>query len=361
VIVVDDETSGRSWAPLGADSTLPANFDRRALLDALAHTRLIGRADVAPRVLDLDTVPSWRGKLVMICGTGGTGTSIASMALAQALGADVRNAGMIALADFARHAEQGILHDADDVVPGVQEVVEAHRHGHPSPDDVRSMTFAMAHRGYHLLIGLRRASAWSTLRPRAVEAALVTLCSAFRVVVCDCDGEVEGEAEGGSVDVEERNALARATAIEADVVFVVGGPGVKGTYALARLIGELLRFGVRPGAIVPVVNRAARGRRSRSEVDAALELLLPARTELRPTVFIPERKVEEAIRDGALLPTALGEPLVAAYRAAVVAGSAGPRVARTPTPIAAGALGTGSDPHGSAWDPGLDDGQWATG
>jgi hypothetical protein len=139
----------------------------------------------------------------MVCGPGGTGTSTVAMALAKALAGDVTNAGMILLADLARHAEQGVIHDAGDVVPGIQEVVDAHRNGRPSTDDIRAMTFTFSGRQYHLLLGLRRSAAWATIRPRAFEASLASLCGAFRVVICDSDSDLEGESDGGSIDVEE--------------------------------------------------------------------------------------------------------------------------------------------------------------
>ena len=78
--------------------------------------------------------------------------------------------GAVLLADFRLHAEQAMLHDARDVVPGVQELVDAFRAGRPADGEVRALTFAVPERGYQLLLGLRRARAWSTIRPRAVRS-----------------------------------------------------------------------------------------------------------------------------------------------------------------------------------------------
>ena len=365
VIVVDDHRAPRDWNAIGADVTLSGDLDRRLLLEALTHAKRIGRADAMPAVLELEHVPDWRGEIVMVCGPGGTGTSTASMGLAQSLASDVRNAGMVVLADLARRAEQGMLHDAADVVPGVQELVEAHRSGYPSTDDIRSMTFAVPARRYHLLIGLRRPHAWATIRPRAFEAALAGLCSSFRVVVCDTDADLEGELDGGSIDVEERNTMTRAVATAASVVFAVGCPGVKGVYSLTRVIGDLIAFGVGPRAIVPVINRAPRQHRARADLEAALDGLLPARRELQPCVFISERKIEQALRDGAPLPSALGDPLRTAYTTAVADRGGDSRiepVRRELSPVLPGSLGTSpSGDEVAPVDSGPDEERWAAG
>ena len=52
-------------------------------------------------------------------------------------------------------------------------------------------------------------------------------------VVADVTGDVEGEAEGGSADVEERNHLARSAVLNSSVVVAVGAPGMKGVHSLA--------------------------------------------------------------------------------------------------------------------------------
>ena len=94
-------------------------------------------------------------------------------------------------------------------------------------------TFDVPRRGYRLLLGLRQPEAWSALRPRAIDASIEGLRRSFQVVVADVTGDVEGEAEGGSADVEERNHLARSAALHSSVVVVVGAPGMKGVYSLA--------------------------------------------------------------------------------------------------------------------------------
>jgi len=164
----------------------------------------------------------FRGRLIAVTGRGGTGRSTLATALAQGLGADLRYSGTVCLADACLHGDQAVLHDARDVVPGVQELVEAHRSGNPSPERIRALTYDVPHRGYALLLGLRRHRDWTVVRPRAWEAALDGLCRSYRAVVADVDADVEGEAETGSFDIEDRNALARVAVGAADLVIAVG-------------------------------------------------------------------------------------------------------------------------------------------
>jgi len=318
VVVVDDD-----------EGHLPQTFDERALLDALAAcARPVERADDVPGSTEPAPTPRWRGSLVAVCGPGGTGASTVAAALAQGLSDDVRVGRSVLLADFALHAEQAVLHDARDVVPGVQELVEAHRVGRPSAEELRALTFAVPERGYRLLLGLRRARMWPALRPRAVEAAVDSLRVGWRVVVCDTDADVEGENDCGSIDVEERHVLARTATRVADVVLVVGLPGVKGVHALRRVLHELQDAGVDGGRIVPVVNRAPRNRRARAEIVQALDRA--------GAVFLPERRVDEAFRDGVRLPAALSAPLVGAYLA--VRERMGAVDAPMPQPVQPGSL-----------------------
>jgi MinD-like ATPase involved in chromosome partitioning or flagellar assembly len=311
VIVVDDRRGGRDWVGLGANAALAGGFTRKELVDALAsHTVMIGRADRV-RSPETDGGESWRAPLVAVCGPGGTGASTVSIALAQGLAKDVRARGSVVLADLARRGEQAMLHDAADVVPGVQELVEAYRSGELRLDEIRATTFAVEERGYRLLLGLRRQRAWAAIRPRAFAAALDGLRQAFRIVVADTDADLEGEEDGGSIDVEERHTMTRTAIADADVVVVVGVPGLKGMHSLVALIGEILNFGVPSERVVPVVNRAPRSSRARSTLTSTLEELLPswAGAGLASPLFLPDRRVDEALRDGVALPDALADPL----------------------------------------------------
>lgn len=347
VIVVEERRPRRDWATLGAHAVLAGTLEPDQLLDALhSHANMVSSAQLADSAeteeaagaapdLDLDLDghgPSTGATVVTLCGPGGTGTSSLAMALAQGLAGPGRPA--VVLADLARRADLAVLHDAKDVVPSVQELVEAHRSRHLSPAEVTSLTFDVAERGYHLLLGLRRPSAWASLRPRAFEAAFTSLQRAYGTVVCDVEADLESERDGGSLDVEERNVMARTSVARADVVLAVGLPGVKGMHSLLRVAGDLAGAGVPGARVVPVLNRSPRGRRARAELAAAWGALAGAHTHGGQTaspIFVPERRLDEVGGHASRLPGALVEPLVAAV-AAVVARSgrrsvplAGPR------------------------------------
>jgi hypothetical protein len=302
---------------------------------------MIGRADRQAGNGGLAATLGWQAPIAAVTGPGGTGASTAAVALAQGVAADVRSRGGVLLVDLCLHAEQAMLHDARDVVPGIQELVDVFRSGRPGGDEIRSMTFAVPERGYSLLLGLRRSRSWSTLRPRAFEAAVDGLRRTHRVIVADVDHDLEGEDEGGSVDVEERNVMARTAVGAADVVFAVGAPGLKGLHALAGVIGEVLSFGVPGGRLVPVINRAARNARVRAELTHALSQLLPAwaGAGMVSPVFLPERRVDDAFRDAIRLPDALVAPLVGAWEAVRAAAAEDVRRPAEPELVTPGSLG----------------------
>ena len=357
-LVVDDGRAARDWAALGAAAVLVASFDRDDLLAALtAHARPIASSQAQSGAL-AEAGPvapaAWRCPVAVLTGSGGTGVSTAAIALAQALADDVRHAGLVCLADLRLHAEQAMLHDALDVLPSIQELVEAHRSGQPSAEEVRAQAFAVEERGYQLLLGLRQARFWPALRRRAFDATFDALRRAYRVLVCDVDPELEGENESGSIDVEERHVMARTAVADAEVVFAVGLPSMKGVHALVRVVVDLLAFGVRPDRLVPVINCAPRSPRARAELAAAVaDLSAPAVARVSEAagfagmaapLFLPERKVDEALRDGTRLPVGLGAPLAGAF-SAVLARGAPTSPAVRPQRVPPGSLGRWTEPE----------------
>jgi len=342
VLVVDDGRATRDWLELGAARVLAPTFARDELVAALtACAHPVRRGELDPSALLSRPSPStWRGTVAVLTGPGGTGVSTAAIALAQALGDDVRHGGMVLLADLRLHAEHAVLHDVGDVLPCVQELVEAHRSGQPALDDIRSLAFSVADRRYDLLLGLRRARHWPAIRPQAFEASFDSLRRAWSVVVCDIDADLEGEDDAGSIDIEERNVMARTAAAQADVVFAVGLPELKGLHALVRVLEELVAFGVDATRIVPVFNRAPRSARARAGLVAALgELTAPfVGDSLASPLHLPERSVEADLHDGTRLPAAVGAPLAGAYRA--ILERARPDAAvPVPEPVRPGSLG----------------------
>jgi Mrp family chromosome partitioning ATPase len=349
VVVVDGGRATRAWSELGASAVLPPTFGRDELLQALVQvaTPIARSTGASPTPAGDTAVPGFRGRLVAVTGSGGTGRSTVAAAIAQGLASDPRNLDLVCLADLALNAEQAMLHGAADVVPGLLELVESHRAGAPSIDEVRRLTWHVTDRGYHLLLGLRRHRDWTTVRPRAFAAGLDGLRRGFRVVVADVDADLEGEQATGSLDVEERNALARTTMHAADLVVVVGLPGMKGLHSLLRTTRDLLAHGVPGERILPLVNRAPKGPRARAELTAAFGELLDGRGTAHGVpspVHLPERRrLDEVLRDGARLPDAWLTPIartvqVLLDRAAEEPGP-GPEASEL-LPIRPGALGS---------------------
>ncbi|MFA9432660.1 hypothetical protein [Egicoccus sp. AB-alg2] len=358
VLVVDTVDTDRDWRGLGADAVLAPVFSRDELLEVLgAHARPV--TDAVPVVRgEVAAVASGAcGRLIAVTGPGGTGASTLAIALAQGLATPSRSArgdaarGEVLLADLCRYADQAMLHDTRSLVPGIQEVVELHRVTRPAPDEVRAQTFEVADRGYRLLLGLRRPRHWVALRPRAVEAAVDGLLRAADVVVADVEAEFEGEAETGSVDVEDRHAIARTAIARAEVVVVVGEASMKGCYALVRTLGELLDHGVPVDRLLPVVNRSPRSPRTRAELTTTLATLLQASvgeaaTRLVSPLHLPARRVDEALRDGVALPAPLPSLLARAVEAlAQRAAPAGTDDDAEPARLAPGSLSAFTSPE----------------
>jgi hypothetical protein len=360
--VLVDEVGGRDLTGLGAVATIGAPFSRDELLELLeTHGRRVapGRVEVVPapeRPADGNA-----GTLVAVLGPGGTGTSTVAAALAQGLAAPsgrrrrdpVAAPGRdVLLADLCRRADQATLHDARTFAPGLREVVDAHRTATPPPAALRDQTFAVDGRGYHLLLGLRRPHHWTALPPRAVDATLDGLLAAFEIVVADLDPDLEGEADSGSFDVEERHHLTRAAVARADLVVVTGDPSTLGCAKLVRTVAEVLAQDVDPGRLLLVCNRAPRSPRARAEVARALGDLLaaavgPPAARIAAPLALPERPVDGAVRDAAPLPAPLPGELATAVTALLErTGVRVPAPVPTPVPVPArpGELGlVGSD------------------
>ena len=341
--VVSAPTAPRDWAALGAIAELQPDFARTDLLDLLRlHAEpLLAQATVAPPAPE-PSAPD--GRLIAVIGRTGGGVSSVATALAQGLADQPRHGDRVLLADFARSGDQALLHDAHDVVPGLQELVEAHRLGRPPATETRSMTFNVPERGYDLLLGLRRSRDWVALRPSSVESTLESLRCAYNVVVADIDADLEGADGGGSIDVEERNFPARHIAESADVAVAVGTAGLVGVRALVTLIDELTSLGVSPARIQPVINRGPTRQRERADLAKTIaDLLVSDERLLLPTpIHLPDRRnLDDVHRNGTRLPAQMVSPLIGAVDAALARTGDTPRdlVERPPELIAPGSLG----------------------
>jgi hypothetical protein len=349
VMAIDAGHVRRDWVALGIVAVLVEPLERDALATALRqHGRPLRRAD-APLFASAtgaeEPAPRPPGRLVAVCGAGGCGTSTIAVAVAQAA-AGRATEGSVLLADLARQADQAMLHDVGDVIPGIQELTDAHRGAVPTPETMRGLTFRDDARGYHVLLGLRQPRDWTTLRPRAFEAALETTLRAFSLTVADTDIDLEGEDDCGSIDVEERNVMSRSAVARADVVVVTGNATLVGLHRMARGVAEVLRFGVEPRRVLPLVNRASRSPARRAEIARALAELTAVEDRAVPlasALFVPERRrLDEYHRDGAPLPGSFVMPIGDAVRA-VLQRSGTPPPEREPVPIAPGTLGSWRD------------------
>jgi hypothetical protein len=294
VLVVDDGRPGRDWAALGASAILPPGFDATMLLERLEATAspvAQRRGDHSPTRHTPTT--EFTGALVAVCGVPGAGASTIAMAVAQGLAARGDGGGGVVLADLALGGEMGSYHGARDVVPGLQELVDAHRGGRPDRAAVRAMTYRIETRGYALLLGLRRPRDWTALPGQATDAAIASLRGAYRWTVADVTGELDGETETGSLDLEERNHLARSSVSSAQAVMAVGAPGVRGVRGLVTLIDSLVALGVDPTRIQPVINNAPRPATARREAVRAVTEL--SRTALSCPLTVRTRRDLEAI------------------------------------------------------------------
>jgi cellulose biosynthesis protein BcsQ len=334
-VVVEGTRRRREWGHLGASAVLPSSFGERQLMSVIEPRTQSQSAHLPARAT------RQHAPLVAVTGPGGTGASVAAIALAQGLAATRPRPLLI---DCCLHAEQAMLHNAHGAHPGLADMVELHTSGQPGVRQIRQLTIGVVERGYHLLVGLRRARHWSSLRPQSLQVALQSLLGAFDVVVADVDSDVDGEAQTGSAEIEERNALARTVLARSDLVLVVGQPSMKGIYALVRTLIDLLEFGIAPQRLLPVINQASGAATTRSELSRAVRQLISdaaGGSAVSPALFLPDVPLEAELRDRDALPVALPRALATAVDALLSRqGSPAPQNnAAEPQQIAPGALG----------------------
>lgn len=316
-LVVDGERTARHWTTLGADAAVSpdapaAELARLALGIAKAH------ASGRPREVAATHAPWERlatsgsetaearrcGRLVCVLGPGGTGTSTVARAIAQAA-ASREASPTVLLADFARRPHQALLHGSTRDGGGLDELLDHCRLSAPALDSVVATPPEV---GYHLLAGRRTPSAWASWGPFARQAALDALLGTYGIVVADCDGDLEGSAECGSPDVEQRHALQRACVNAADLVVAVGREGLGGLASLLQLLADIrrLRHDDPPIGVVLRATAAPRslGRASRRLVTRRSEAgELPGL--VLPPIPLPEVDIERSLVDGRHLPAAL--------------------------------------------------------
>lgn len=307
-IVIANGTPRRDWKSLGAASVITHPFTPDELLATLReHAMGIERRSFR-RSTAFSDQERRSGHLITVLGAGGTGTSTLAMAIAgQLASGDLtlppKPIETTVLIDASLNADQARLHDLGDVVPGLPELVDLHRMSNPSTDDVRQHCWFSRRHGYDVLPGLRRHRDWTILRRRATVAALASLRDTFDVVVADTDADLEGEAQTGSIDIEDRNVLARELATTADLIVLTAHAGVAGTSRSIQTFRDLIELGVDSRRILLVVLGAPRSTRRRSELTRTIATLL---SEVFPSHPIPipvmvpiRRDLEPIFHDGA--------------------------------------------------------------
>lgn len=304
-MILAENPERRDWSRIGATCILPLPLDPSTLLAALReHALGIERHPVLTSITtghpSVDALEP--GRLVVTLGAGGSGTSTTAMAIAAHLARTADEAADVALIDACLDADQALLHDLGDVVPGLQELVELHRSSQPTSDVVRSHLWYSPSHGYDVLPGLRRHRDWASIRRRAALAAIASIRHSYSTVVADVDADLEGEPETGSIDIDDRNLLARELTSTADVIVVTARPGVAGIHRLIRMLTALDERSIEMDRVLPVVIGAPRSRTERSAQIRAISRLF---SEIRPTSEVPtpvmvpfRRDLEPFLRDG---------------------------------------------------------------
>jgi hypothetical protein len=121
---------------------------------------------------------------------------------------------------------------------------------------------------------------------------------------------------------------------------------MKGLHSLAVTVSAI--HSAAPGAaVLAVLNCAPRSPRVRAEFTLALHRLIggasPNPRAYGP-VFLPHRKVDTLLRDGARLPAALVQPLTGAVGALIAEGARRDRADAAPVVVRPGSLGTWAEP-----------------
>jgi hypothetical protein len=143
-------------------------------------------------------------------------------------------------------------------------------------------------------------------------------------------------------------------------VVIVGGPGMKGTHSLLRVVRDVLDLGVPGERVLPVVNRAPRSPRARAELARSFGDLLAmsaGSTGVPSPVHLPARRnLDELIRDGARFPEPWVAPVCGPVRALLDRDTSGRELAHAsaqPVAIVPGSLGAWTEQVDDATEEGV--------
>jgi MinD-like ATPase involved in chromosome partitioning or flagellar assembly len=295
----------KDWHRLGVSSVLHADFERDDLvgmLDAVCggdRPRERGTHGVT-----LSAAES-HGTVIAVCGPGGCGASVVSMALAQ--GFAERNTGSSSVADDGtdsrillvegtRRAHQAMYHHTGDVIPGLPDLLARVRRGTVDAAELHEMTFGTP-RGYRLLLGA------PTLRESAAAGSGVaseTLSTTARhndVVVVDHDGDLP------------MGLISEALSGIAMLWVIVTQAGIKGLHESVRFTEEACNAGVPAKQVLVACNRVRRRDPARLAFPIEFSRITHGMgLDVAPVMILPEVRLEAAHRDVARLPRSIIRP-----------------------------------------------------
>ncbi|WP_426572474.1 hypothetical protein [Aquihabitans sp. McL0605] len=345
-LVIDRRLPRRDWVALGASAVAGVPADHAALVDGVQQAPLGRPASPAHRA------PF--GALIAVIGGEGTARATTTAVLAQAW-AD--RGEPVVLADLAVHAHQRVLHHVRDDHTGLMDLLEACRFGPPGSDLIDGTTVPVPARGYRLLPGLVRSSDWIAVRPAALAAALDGLRARGTTVVAEVGSDLEGEEATGSIDIADRNLLARTVVRAADAAVVVAMASPTGLHDLAALLGDLHDLHdtdtPRPVVVALVATPPRRQPRRRQRAITQVRDLLhghSATCDPRGVLVLPSAHREEQHHPARRLPRRVGRfGRALAARITELDDAAQPRSpgrAAEPVPVVPGQLGHWLGPDG---------------
>ncbi len=349
-IVVTKGIARRDWESLGASGTITDPFDTEELLHVLrSYAESTDPHDLrhqsVPQPIDIVEAPGAPlrplAPLVAVIGGGGTGTSTAAIALAQSFSSSLE----VTLVDASLDGSLALMLGCTDLVPALQQLVEAHRLATPQPDELRSFLHPCPSHRFNLVPGLRRHRDWTSLSTHAVRSSITSLRQTCQLLVADVDPDLEGEAETGSFDISDRNALSRMIITSADAVLVTGRPDLVGVSRLLRIVTDLIELGIAVDRIRVVVLLAGRSVLGPGEirrgVDQLMRELRPSHTP-PPTAFVELPKgLDGLMLDAHPLPGPFSASLRSIAEPVLASGWSTPATS-DPLPIVPGSLGIAS-------------------
>jgi len=247
-LVRDSEPARTDWMALGAQGVVSVIADEHVLAAVLRQA--IGAADRWRPLPPFVSRPGGCGPLIVVAGPSCRST--ARLAMKVAAGAVRPNPALpVILTDLEVRGWLRDLHDAPGETVGIQDLVDLHRTRVATRDEVAQLAPLDHDCGYRILFGVRHPRDWLALGPRSVRSALASLRHHAGALVAVVGDDLDGEAETGSADLEDRNHLARSAVLTADLILVAPAHTNAAAHAQAILLEDLAHL--RPDAVTVVV------------------------------------------------------------------------------------------------------------